>query len=162
MAYKNLKQMYEDYVKTVKDNFVEIVPPIMEEKHKEAIVVEVYEKYEPSMYNGTQFDFVDRRYGDNGLLDEHNFKYEIDVNKNSVVITLYNETKGHQYAPNNQSNIFIDEIIVTGDNYSWKNSEIAKSKMKRDFYEATERLMNSKEVRNKIIQEFNKRGLKVW
>lgn len=160
--YKNINDMYADYIKEVKNTFAEIVPPIMTEAHKKAIQMEVYLRYNPSWYNGSTFDFMDRRYGDNGLLDEHNFKYDIDVNKNSIVITLYNETRGNQNVSNNQSDIFIDEIIVTGQGYSWKNSSIAKSRMERDFYAVTEQIMNSDEVRFKIIKEFNKRGLIVW
>ncbi|MBS5307790.1 hypothetical protein [Clostridium sp.] len=160
--YKNLDKMYKDYIKTVTKTFTEIVPPIMTEEHKEAIMMEVYLKYDPTWYNGSIFDSMDRRYGDNGLLDEHNFKYDIDINKNSIVITLYNETKGNQYAPNNQSTIFIDEILVTGEGYSWESSDIAKSGMERDFYKVTEQLMNSDKVKNMIIKEFNKRGIIVW
>lgn len=160
--YRNLNEMYNNYVKEVKKTFAEVVPPIMSEAHKEAIEIEVYARYEPSWYNGSIFDFMDRRYGDNGLLDEHNFKYDIEINKNSIVIILYNETKGNQYVPNNQSQIFIDEIIVTGEGYSWKNSHIAKTKMERDFYAMTEKIMNSDKVRFKIIKEFNKKGLIVW
>lgn len=160
--YKSLEKMYADYIKSVKSAFEEVVPPIMKDVHKEAIMMEVYLKYDPTWYNGSKYDFMDRRYGDNGLLDEHNFEYDIDINKNSIVITLYNETKGNQYVPNNQRNIFIDEIIVTGNNYSWKGSNIAKSGMERDFYAVTEEIMNSDKVRNKIINEFNKRGIVVW
>ena len=154
--YKDINSMYKDYIKTVKNAFTEIVPPIMKEVHKEAILLEVYGKYDPTWYNGSKYDYMDRRYGDNGLLDEHNFEYDIDVNKNTIVITLYNETKGNQYVPNNQSSIYIDSILVTGEGYSWKNSGIAKSGLERDFYAVTERIMQSNEIRNKIINEFNK------
>lgn len=160
--YKNLEKMYSDYIKSVKSTFEEVVPPIMKDVHKEAIMLEVYAKYDPTWYNGSTYDFMDRRYGDNGLLDEHNFEYDIDVNKNSIVITLYNQTKGNQYVANNQSSIYIDSMIVTGEGYSWKNSNIAKSKLERDFYAVTEEIMNSDKVRNRIIREFNKRGIVVW
>lgn len=160
--YQYFDKMYKDFIKTATNTFKDVVPPIMTDAHKESIELEVYARYEPTWYNGSTFDFMDRRYGDNGLLDEHNFKYDIEINKNSIVIILYNETKGNQYVPNNQSNIFIDEIIITGNNYSWKNSDIAKSKMERDFYAMTEKIMESDKVRNKIINEFKKRGIVMW
>ena len=154
--------MYKDFIKQASETFKDVVPPIMTEAHKEAILLEVYARYEPSWYNGATYDFMDRRYGDNGLLDEHNFKYDIEINKNSIVIILYNETQGNQYVPNNQKNVFIDEIIVTGQGYSWKNSRIARSKMERDFYTLTEKIMESDKVRDKIIKEFRKRGIVMW
>lgn len=160
--YTDLEKMYKEFVKQTTQAMREVVPTIMTEAHKEAIVIEVYGKYEPTMYNGEVYDFVDRRYGDNGLLDEYNYLYEFDVNRNTLVITLYNETRGNQYAPNNQSGIYIDEIIVTGDNYSWKNSQIAKMGLKRDFYKVTEEIMGTPKFRNEIIKELNKRGLNVW
>lgn len=160
--YKYFDKMYKDFIKIASKNFEEVVPPIMTEAHKEAIEIEVYARYEPTLYNGSAYDFVDRRYGDDGLLDEHNFKYDIEINNNSIVIILYNETKGNQYAPNNQNNIFIDKVIVTGEGYSWKNSNIAKSPIERDFYAMTEKIMESDRVRDKIIKEFNKRGIIVW
>ena len=156
MAYKDFKKMYNDYVNSIKNACIDVIPPIMEEKHKEAIVIEVYSAYQPT------YGDENRRFGDNGFLDDNNIEFDVKVNKNKIIITLYNETKGNPYLPNNQSNMFIDEIIVTGEGYSWKNSEIAKNKLKRDFYEATEKLMNSDEVRKKIIKELNKRGFKVW
>lgn len=160
--YQYLDKMYKDFIKTASKTFTDVVPPIMTDAHKEAIEIEVYARYEPTMYNGSVYDYVDRRYGDNGLIDEHNFKYDIEINKNSIVIILYNETKGNQYAPNNQSDIFIDSVIITGKGYSWSNSNIAKSKMQRDFYAMTEKIMESDKVRDKIIKEFNKRGIVMW
>lgn len=157
--YVDIKKMYDDFIKKATLNLKEVVPPIMTEVHKEAIVIEVYESYEPTLYNGT-LDFVDRRYGDNGLLDEHNFEYQFDINKNSMTVTLYNKTKGNQYAPNNQRYTYIDSIIVTGDGYSWKNSGV--NGVPRDFYKATEEILAKPEIRNKIIKELNKRGFKVW
>jgi hypothetical protein len=154
--YKDFKKQYNDYIKEVSRIFQQSAPPIMKEAHKKAILMEVYYRYEPTQYG----DF--RRYGDNGLLDESNFDIEIDINKNTITITLYNETKGNQYMPNNQSSMFVDEIIVSGEGYSWKNSNIAKHHMERDFYRMTEEIMNSEEVRDKIIKEFNKNGLIVW
>ena len=160
--YRYFDEMYKDFIKTATGVFKETVPPIMTESHKEAIELEVYARYEPTMYNGSVYDYMDRRYGDNGLLDEHNFEYDIEINKNSIVIILYNETKGNQYVPNNQSDMFIDKIVVTGDGYSWEGSNIAKTKMERDFYKMTEEIMKSDKVRNKIIKEFNKRGIVMW
>lgn len=153
--YKNLEDMYKEFMKDAKKAFQEVVPPIMTEVHKEAIEIEVYAKYSPTMY--------DRRNGSDGSLsDEKNFIYDFDIKGNSIFITLYNETKGNPNEPNNQSNTFIDKIIVTGDGYSWKNSGIARMGIKRDFYLVTEQIMASDEIRNKIIKELNKKGFKVW
>lgn len=152
--YQYFDKMYKDFIKSATETFKKTVPPIMTDAHKEAIEIEVYARYEPDSY--------DRRYGDNGLLDEYNFKYDIEINKNSIVVILYNETKGNPYVPNNQSNVFIDEIIVSGNNYSWKSSRIAKSEMERDFYTMTEKIMESDKVRKKIINEFKKRGIIMW
>lgn len=148
--FRDLSSMYdkfkEDAVATVND----IAPPIMKDTMQEAIRIEVYAKYDPSEY--------ERRYEKGGLMDERNMKHDLIVTDKSVKIMLTNYTKGNGDYPNSQPYEYIDDIIVSGQGYTWERSDIYKSQMSRDFYTKTEELLKNTNILNEIKREMRRKG----
>lgn len=154
-TFNNFDKLYNEWKKISTESVEKVIPPIMKSKMKEAVMVEVYLAYNPTMYE------ENRRYGDNGMLDEDNYNYEIFITHRGIEVLMRNETYGNPYVANNQSSILIDEIIISGEDYSWKGSKIAKEKLPRDFYSKTEELLRDNEVRLKIIKELRDNGINV-
>lgn len=150
--YTDFNKMYYDWLNTCQKTVQDVVPNVMKDKMVEAIEIEVYGTYTPIMY--------DRRYGSDGSLSDKNvMREEFSFSGNKMTVYLFNDAKGNNDYPNNQSSTFIDKIIVTGDGYSWKNSNIAKMGLARDFYAKTEELLNDGEIMNKIKNELRSRGV---
>ena len=111
----------------------EVIPIMLD-----VIKKEVYDVYEPTFYQ--------RRYANNGLLDQTNFEVEMDAGKNFVEIKVRNNTK-----PNGKyTQPYLDVMIVNG---------TPNMPMKRDFYEATRDVLRTQLPR--IVKEkFEQHGLK--
>lgn len=153
--HNNFDKLYNEWKKISIETVEKVIPPVMKEKMKESVYIEVYMAYNPTVYEPY------RRYGDNGMLDEDNYKYDITVTSKGIEVLMRNETYGNAYMPNNQHSILIDEIIISGEGYSWKGSGISKGKIPRDFYKKTEELLGDSDVRMKIISELKKNGINV-
>lgn len=148
----NLQDLYNQWIKACTQTVQEVVPSVMKEKMKELIEYEVYAQYTPTTY--------ERRREDGGLLDENNMIHRIDIEGNRVIVTLYNNTLGND-SYKYHSNDYIDTIIVTGEGYTWKNSNIYNNPIARDFYTETERLLEDGEIRMKIISKLRSLGVLV-
>jgi len=151
--YRSLQSMYKEFKKTVTDTIEDVVPPIMKEKMAEAIELEVYMRYSPTMYI--------RREEDGGLSDIRNMEHSIDIKGNKIIVTLVNKTRGNKnYKDYDYEEGYIDSIIITGTDYTWQGSKIYKSQpYPRDFYEKTNELLNDGEVRKAIIKKLKSEGL---
>lgn len=104
---------------------------VISELHRQAIQTEVYDSYDPTQHN--------RRYNNNGLMDDDNFDWDIKLDDNMVTLLMKNITK-----PIN-SNLSSDDlmnIIESGVGYDWENSNIYKSMpYPRPFIQRTRELI---------------------
>lgn len=153
--YTTYEQLYNAWKKQCSETVKEVVPPVMKSKMKEAIKMEVYARYEPTLY--------DRRYDkDGGLLDDVNYKYKIEINDNKIIVVMTNDAKGDDRGKyvNTQPDTYIDSILISGTGYTWEKSRMYSIQPHpRDFYAKTEELLNDGEIRMKIIQSLNKKGI---
>lgn len=150
MAHTSLKKQYADWLRACKETVADVVPPVMKDKMVEAVEYEVYARYSPTSY--------DRRMESGGLSDKDNMVHRIDIKGNRIDVILYNNTLGnsdYEYS----SNDYIDKIIITGEGYTWKGSNIYNNPIERDFYSKTEELLNDGELRHKIIASLRSKGL---
>lgn len=146
----NIQNLYKQWEEACIKTIEEVVPEIMKEKMKEAIEYEVYAKYTPTVYQ--------RRREDGGLLDESHMIHKIEMHGSRITVTLYNNTLGNQDYKYS-SNDYIDSIIVSGDGYTWKGSNIYNNPIQRDFYTETERLLQETNIRTEIINRLRSLGL---
>lgn len=152
-GFNNLEDMYKRFKADAIESVNDVAPPVMKKTMQKAIEIEVYSTYEPSLY-------TDRRYDDGGLKDIDNMKHELIIEDKKIKIVLKNYTKGDNRGiyPNTQPNIYIDTIVVTGKGYNWKNSDIARFTMERDFYKKTEELLRTSNIINEIKKEMKRKG----
>lgn len=148
--FNSLNDLYNAWKKGCEETVEAVVPKVMKDKMQQAIEYEVYAKYTPKSYI--------RRKGNGGLLDKKNMVERIEVNRNKITVYLFNNTLGNDKYKYH-TNDYIDSIIVTGKGYTWKNSEIYKNPIKRDFYKETEKLLDDGELRSAIIKELRKKGI---
>lgn len=96
------------------------------EKISESAVRNVYDTYEPTLYERRGVDGV-------GIADTYN--YEVDTGKMSL--RLLNNTKGNLKYKDTEGwdSGYITDIIESGNGYHWTQSEIFKSKQARPFME---------------------------
>lgn len=119
-TFKTINQM----VKYIQVSATQIMQEIIDEEiiptMLEVIDREVYNAYTPKVYK--------RRYEKGGLADPTNFDSTIDVNGNTIEITVKNIT-----APSGRADgYYLDVFIVNG---------TPTMPMKRDFYEATREVL---------------------
>lgn len=148
--FNSLNDLYNAWKKGCEETVEVVVPKVMKDKMQQAIEYEVYAKYTPKSYI--------RRKENGGLLDKKNMVERIEVNRNKITVYLFNNTLGNDKYKYH-TNDYIDSIIVTGKGYTWKNSEIYKNPIKRDFYKETEKLLNDGELRSTIIKELRQKGI---
>lgn len=137
-TFKNLNSLF-DYLNA---NVVIIMQQIVNEEvipiMLDVIKKEVYDAYEPTLYQ--------RRYANDGLLDQTNFDVDMDIRSNIIEIKVRNNTK-----PNGEYNQpYLDVMIVEG---------TPKMPMKRDFYEATREVLRT-QLPYIVKQKFAQHGLK--
>lgn len=147
--HSNLNNLYSAWRKGCEDTVKEVVPSVMKDKMQEAVEYEVYAKYTPKYV---------RRKEKGGLSDKRNMVERIEISKQRITVYLFNNTLGNDKYKYH-TNDYIDSIIVTGKGYTWKNSDIYRNPIKRDFYKETEKLLNDGELRGAIIRELRKKGI---
>lgn len=145
-AYYN--RMCETIKQTIVENVIDYIYRIMQE----TIYSSVYYQYSPTQY--------DRRLDSNGgLADISQFDYEINMSPNGFTINVFDDAK----AVGDQKGDYLDEIIIRGDMYTWKDSQIYENQpFPRDFYQATlENLLDSGILYNIIRSSFKEKGIDV-
>ena len=104
----------------------------------DVIRAEVYDVYEPKVY--------ERRFANDGLLDQTNFDVQMDISKDFIQATVRNTTR-----PNDKSEgRYLDIMILEG---------TPNMPMERDFYEAT-RLILRERLPQIVKERFARYGIK--
>lgn len=146
------KAFYNQICETVKQTVIENAIDYIYEVMREEIYLTVYNVYTSKDYK--------RRYDSNGgLADMSQFNYKINVTNNGFTIDVYDDAKGN----GDNSNEYLDEIIVKGDMYTWEESDIYKMQpFPRDFYQATlESLIDKGTLFNIIQSKLRAKGINV-
>lgn len=143
---------YKQICETVKQTIVENAINYIYEVMKNEIYTTVYNAYDPTQYK--------RRYDSSGgLADMSQFNYKLDINNSGFSITVYDDAK----ANGDNHGEYLDEIIVNGDMYTWKNSNIYEMQpFPRDFYQATlEELIDKGELFYIVQSRLKDKGINI-
>lgn len=136
-SFSNLTDLAKYLDRLVQQSLATDVGNKVKQIMQEHVIEDVYDAYTPTGYERT------------GKLTR-----EIEVNKvrNGVEITPTRE----------EDNIYIPEVIESGQGYTWANSEIYRTKQKRPFVENTkeEIIKNSIHVKS-LKNSLRKTGLDV-
>lgn len=114
----------------------------------------VYERYNPTLYR-RRFDGMN---GAGGYGFAHKYSQVVQFNVNMTEIEIFNKAKGQRYdhisKTYQQTDVYLQPIIESGQGYTWKKSQIYQSKMARPFSPSV--MMRLQEI---MPQAVTKRGL---
>lgn len=137
--YDNLDELFNDLKDELSTSMLTSVDKVVKKVYRDN-VKKMYDSYNPTYYQ--------RRYDNDGFLDENNWQSNIDEMGDSFEYVMTNETK-----PMYDTNYRLDEIIESGEGYTWK-----RHPKKRPVYEWTQEEIDSdNEVENAIYKD-----LKDW
>lgn len=150
-------EFFEEMKRIVQETVEKEVVQYIYEVMQDMIALTVYNAYSPT-------DYDRRGESDGGLGDITTYDYKIDMSENGFNITVFANTQGNSNAPNaNLVGEPIDEVIVTGQGYSWEQSNIYRQQpYPRDFYKATlDNLILTGALDNIVRQSFKEKGINI-
>jgi hypothetical protein len=136
-AYGNLNELAKYLNKVTNQSLATDVGNKVKQVMQEHVVEDVYDEYTPTIYERTG-----------------RFAKEIEITsiQNGVEVSPTREENGR----------YIPAIIETGKGYSWKGSEIYKTKQKRPFVERTiDELVQKNTHVEELKKSLRKKGLDV-
>lgn len=152
MAQEWNKALYDQICETVKRTIEENAIEYIYEVMQNTIYSSVYQQYSPTQYK--------RRLKDNGgLADISQFSYKINMSSKGFTLNVFDNAR----AVGDNEGDYLDEIIVNGDMYTWKDSNIYKQQpFERDFYQATlEALLDNGVLYHIVQSSLKERGINV-
>lgn len=140
------KRIYDDEFELFSDLEEELSTSMLTSVDK--AVKKVYKRNVEKMYDSYNPTYYQRRMENRGFGDEDNLESTVDCTGDTFEYVMTNETK-----PVYDTNYRLDEIIESGEGYTWKRHPKA-----RPVYEWTqEELDSSNEIENAIYKD-----LKDW
>lgn len=151
MAFNDLESLWKYAQKEIKNVMKNEVVDVIKDVEQKVIQRVVLDAYEPTAY--------DRRSemgnGEEGLISKDNMVADYEEGSNFIQINVTNDTKGNT-AYSYSTSGYIDEIVEFGEGYTWKQSEIYKTKLPRPFTATTqEEIDNSDIIENTIKKNVN-------
>lgn len=141
-----MKKIYDDEFELFSDLEEELSTSMLTSVDK--VVKKVYKRNVEKMYNSYNPTYYQRRMENGGFGDEDNLESRVDETGDSFEYIMTNETK-----PVYDTNYRLDEIIESGEGYTWKR--YPKARQVSEWVQ--DDLDSSNEIENAIYKD-----LKDW
>lgn len=145
-CFDDLESLWNYAKKEIKKTMKNEVVEKMKDVEQEVIQEVVLNAYDSSYYD-RRSESTDGR---EGLISRDNMKPTYIDKKDGISIEMTNDTRGNTNYPNS-TNDFIDEIVESGQGYTWKSSEIYKNQQARPFTKETQERLDSSDIIEKTI-----------
>lgn len=160
-AFNNLKDL-EIYLLSKIEKTMEVtVASEVKKLESENVNDIVYQSYTPKIYERDMLE--------GGLADEKNMVHDVNINGNSIELSVENKTLNNpDYNPYNKPPFWIAGLIEYGDNteygyydYPFKNKDkdVYKYLQPRPFIEKTKQDLQNGEARKMLVNGLNKEGI---